>query len=136
MLDNLIFDRTAADVAARNAKGMYRYTDMNRVQNAVATVRQRYLDAGYDPTEYTLTTWSENDIPRTTRAEQYLGAVKAFDGIVPLWETVRLPANMNRLDYNGANAIERLLYLTDAAMDNIENTWWYCNEIYSGEVDM
>lgn len=136
MLDNLIFDRTAADVANRTAKGRYRYTDMNRVQDAVTSIRQRYIDAGYNVTGYDLTAWANNTIPRYSQAERYLLAVKALDGIVKLREKVSLPRNMNALNYIGANNIEKFLYLTDEARDNLESAWWFCAEIYSGEVDM
>lgn len=136
MLDNLIFDRTAADVANRTEKGRYRYTDMNRVQDAVTSIRQRYIDAGYNMTGYPIFVWQENAIPRYSQANQYLTAVKSLDGIVKLREKVTLPRTMNALDYNGANNIEKFLYLTGEAFENLASAWWYSDEIYSGEVDM
>ena len=136
MLNNMVYDRTAADVAAKNAKGLYRYTDMNRVQNAVTAVRARYVAAGYNPKEYTLSSWSENAIPRANRAASYLAAVQALDGLVRLTENIPLPATMNALDYIGANNIEKFLVRADEAMDMIETSWWYCDELFTGEVDM
>ena len=136
MLDNMIFDRTAEDVANKTAKGLYRYTDLNRVQNAVASIRQRYIDAGYTVTGYTLSTWAENAIPRYSQAEQYLNAVKALRNLVTLAERPELPTGMNALTYTGANNIEKFLYNMDEARDNLESAWWFCDEIISGEVDM
>lgn len=136
MLTNLIYNRTATDVANKTAKGLYRYTDMNRVQNAVASIRQRYIDAGYTVTGYTLSTWAENAVPRYSQAERYLNAVKALDGLVTLAERPELPTSMNALNYVGANNIEKFLYNMDEARDNLESAWWLANEIISGEVDM
>lgn len=136
MLDNMIYDRTAEDVANKTAKGLYRYTDLNRVQNAVTSIRQRYIDAGYTVTGYTLSTWTENAIPRYSQAKRYLNAVKALDGLVTLAERPALPTSMNALNYVGANNIEKFLYNIDEARDNLESAWWFSNEIISGEVDM
>lgn len=136
MLTNLVYDRTAADVAAKNNKGLYHYTDMNRVQNAVSTIRARYVAAGYNPKQYTLPTWAENDIPRAENAQKYLSSIRAFDNIVTLTESVALPSSMNGLDYIGANNIEKFLFRTDEARDLLETAWLYCAEIYAGEVDM
>lgn len=136
MLNNLIYDRTAADVEAKNAKGLYRHTDMNRVQDAVVYLRNRFMSDGYNPAAYTLEQWSQNDIPKTNRAATYLAAVKSFDGLLKLRESVKLPSSMNALTYIGANNIEKFLTLSDEALDLIESSWWYSDEIFCGEVDM
>ena len=135
MLD-LIFDRTAEDVAQGTDKGFYRYTDLNRVQNAVLTVRTRFVGMGYDAVPIpAFTAWAENDIPRYSRMDAYVRAVRSLDGMIPLPGKPDLPATPDRLDYIGANAIEKFLTMLDDSADRIAGAWFYCDEVYGGEVD-
>jgi len=135
MLD-LIYDRTPDDVAAGGDKGYYRHTDLNRVQAAVLYVRERYRAAGYDAVPYpSFRTWAENDVPRFSQMDNYLRAVRSLDGLIPVPGMTALPVSMNRLDYAGANAIEKFLTLMDDSMDRISGAWFYCDEVFSDEVD-
>jgi hypothetical protein len=99
IIDALITDRTASDVAevislaqkisAGNAteteitefltvmKGSYNYTDMNRVGQAVAYLRDRLRDdAGTSVEVAPKTDWANGDIPTPEQAAQYIGDVK------------------------------------------------------------
>ena len=135
MLD-LIYDRTQEDVRGRTAKGFYRHTDLNRVQAAVLYVRERYRAAGYDAVPYpSFRTWAENDAPRFSQMDNYLRAVRSLDGLIPVPDAPFLPTTPNRLDWRGANAIEKFLTLMDDSMDRISGAWFYCDEVFSDEVD-
>ena len=132
----LIYDRTAADVQNGTDKGYYRYTDLNRVQNAVLTVRTRFAGMGYDAVPApSFTAWAENDIPRFSRMDAYIRAVRSLDGMIPLPGAPDLPVSPDRLDYIGANAIEKFLTMLDDSADRIAGAWFYCDEVYGGEVD-
>lgn len=136
VLNNMVYDRTANDVAQKTSKGLYRYTDMNRVRNAVLTICSRFAADGYNVASPPLKTWAANEIPLASDATKYLNAVRMLRGVIALPESHALPETMNGLDYIGANAIEKFLFQTDEMIDNIEATWWYSGELYSGEVDM
>lgn len=139
MLDlNLITDRTAADVENGTDKGYYRHTDLNRVQAAVVALRARFVAAGYSlPETPALSTWYLNDIPRRDRMERYLRSVRAFDGVLaPVRTGADFPSTMDGLDWRGANAIEEFLDRVDRAEDAVEGAWFYCDEPFSGEVDV
>ena len=132
----LIYDRTPDDVAAGTDKGYYRHTDLNRVQAAVLYVRGRYADAGYDAVPYpSFRTWVENDVPRFSQMDAYLRAVRSLDGLIPVPDAPFLPMSPDRLDWRGANAIEKFLALMDDSMDRISGAWFYCDEVFSNEVD-
>lgn len=136
MLD-LIFDRTEDDVRDGTSKGYYRYTDMNRVQAAVAYLRGLYVSYGYDMIpSYTLPTWAENDIPKKGQGDTYIRAVRSLDGLVPIPGKPTLPTTMNGLNYSKANAIERFLAMTETTLESISGSWFYCDEVFSGEVDV
>lgn len=136
MLNNMVFDRTANDVAQKTAKGLYRYTDMNRVRGAVLTICSRLAADGYAVTTPTLRTWAANDIPFKVQTTPYLNSVRMLRGYIAMPEEYAIPVTMDGFTYIGANAIEKFLYQLDECIDNIEATWWYCGEIYSGEADM
>lgn len=136
MLNNMVYDRTENDVAQKTAKGLYRYTDMNRVRSAVLSICGRLAADGYTVTTPTLKTWSANEIPRVTDTTKYLNAVRMLRNYITMPEQYEIPVTMNGLTYTGANAIEKFLYQLDECIDNIEATWWYCGELYANEVDM
>jgi hypothetical protein len=134
---NLIYDRTAEDVQNGTAKGYYRHTDLNRVQAAVAYLRELYASYGYDTIPaYTLPTWNLNDIPKKNQGDDYIRATLSLDGRVPMPGKPALPASPDKLDYNGANAIEKFLAMTEDTLGRIAEAWFYCAEPYAGEVDV
>ena len=136
MLD-LIYDRTQEDVRGRTAKGFYRYTDLNRVQAAVLAVRARYLDMGYNAVPLPdFRTWAENDIPRWPQMDAYIRAVRSLDGLIPVPDAPTLPQSPDRLDWIGANAIEKFLERMDDSADRIAGAWFYSDEVFTGEVDV
>ena len=167
VLDTLVTDRSESDVEYLRSllrkgwqnlsadekteylsgalKGAYNYTDMNRVEAAVAYVAaelyaahatlQAYatslgvawdnlFDVPYNYTDYqsltTKTDWDDEDIMYVADATRYLGNLVL---IAAAYETdIALPSSMNGLDYIGANAIERLLIAIDeVAAATVEN---------------
>ena len=180
IIDELITDRTQADVDALNAllaktsftadeltaftssKGAYNYTDLNRVETAVAYIAaalvqapvdlQQYasdrnvawstaFDVPYDPTDYsgltTKTDWANTDIPSATQMTRYLANVVLIAAAFP--NAATLPASMNNLTFGGANEIERALLLAyNALQDTIATIEGYIRSAmevsYAGEI--
>lgn len=139
----LIYDRTEADVIARNAKGIYTAEDLNRVETAVGTVAallrdtpgelQSYaaaLDVAwdavftppYDPADYNPVTKTDWNFEHPTKSQlaRYLDNVKALTtALTAIYPT--LPESMLRLDWEGANAIEMaILVVYEALQAEIE----------------
>lgn len=128
----LIYDRTAADVAAGNRKGTYRADDLNRVEEAtfllsedmqaLAATLHAYADAHkvawdalfappYQPGEAEVSAkvdWGILDIPDISEMGRYLGNIKKLGGLLGL-SASGLPTTMEYLNYEGANRIERYL---------------------------
>ena len=132
VLDSLIFDRTASDVARvktlkkkyldgtitqaetteflSGMKGAYNATDLNRVGQAVAYVSMLLNNYNHPVSVSPKTDWTTSDIPTQAQANtflQNLSALKAADGTV----NIAIPATLNSLNYTAANNIERLLYV-------------------------
>lgn len=135
IIDTLVTDRSAADVAAKNKKGTYNAADLNRVSEAVAYLRPIFEDYGYIVSDTDLKVWAENELPKSSEMASYLASVKDLDGhFVYSGNMVRLPVSMARLNHEGANNIEKFLLEIHAAMERMAQAWCYSDEIYSGEV--
>ena len=92
-------------LATGATKGAYNYSDLNRVERAVAEISDM-LGLGL----VTKTDWGMRDIPTASEMERYLNNVAvlreqvADDASVP-----ELPTSMNNLTYTDANNIELVL---------------------------
>lgn len=149
-------------------KGAYNASDLNRVESAVDQLLARMREiAGslesyaeqigvawetmfappYDMADYALTVkldWTEEDRPRPPDMTRYLGNVVKLRNAVE-YATTALPSVMDKLTFEGANAIEQALERLDAALDALEankrkyilNTslaWVFSGDVYCGEV--
>lgn len=139
---NLIFDRTAEDVqAARKQrgkvltplKGCYDAADMNRVAAAVAEIAAELNSAGYK-VEITPRTFAESDIIRRAQWVQYLENVQTLrDAIAVRASTPELPAADAKLDYIGANNIEKILADLDELLGWMTYSRKYCGTFAAGQ---
>ena len=83
-------------------KGAYNYSDLNRVERAVAEI-SALANLGLT----TKTDWTMWDVPRVSDMQRYLSnivRIRTFCG-----SSIELPATMDKLDYIDANNIEKIL---------------------------
>lgn len=158
---------------AAGLKGAYNAADLNRVGNACDTVAAyfnamettlaAYLaalgvapDALYDlpfsgPISVTTKTdWQGGttpDIPTVTQMQQYLANISTLRAVIALPSgTPSVPADMNGLTYQEANAIEQILETVYAAAEELLDrlkgyadraaaSWVYSGQPYSGLVN-
>lgn len=153
VMDYLITDRTEADVKAVAAalarikggrgtsedvelissnKGSYNHTDLNRVGNAVRQVATELRKHGYDATITGKIDWTEADLPQKADIDAYLSDIEAIRSAIPVGKGVPKVPTMP-LDYSKANDIEKILLDVYALAKNIEKSWYYVGEIFSGE---
>lgn len=139
---NLIYDRTAEDVqAARKQrgkvltplKGCYNAADMNRVAAAVAEIAAELNSAGYAVT-VNPRTYAESDIIRRSDFAAYLTNVQTLrDAIAVRATTPELPAADAKLDYIGANNIEKILADLDELLGWMTYSQKYCGTFAAGQ---
>lgn len=113
-------------------RGTYNASDLNRVGAACNYVAARLNDNGYNVTVDAKINWTMEDIPRTNDMVAYLGNVETLRNVLSI-PTPELPANMDELTVEGANDIERVLELIDAAITLMIQNWWFAGEISAGE---
>ncbi len=118
------------------SKGAYNYTDLNRVEEAVAKL-DSYLVA-LDRVEglYPTRRWSATDVPSATDMQRYIANIKAIRAALPELHRVmpQAPASMVNLTYEGANAIEEILSVAMQYVESKIQTFPFSGEIYGGEV--
>lgn len=139
---NLIFDRTAEDVqTAREQrgtvtaplKGCYNATDLDRVEAAVKALAAELNSAGYK-VEITPRTFAESDIIRRAQWAQYLENVQTLrDAIAVRATTPELPAADAKLDYVGANSIEKILADIAELLGWMKYSQKYCGTFAAGQ---
>lgn len=118
------------------SKGAYNYTDMNRVEEAVAKLTSylRVLKRG-DKIASTRA-WTASDIPTAEDMQRYIANIKAIRDALPELHHVmpEAPASMTNLTYAGANAIEEILSYAMQYMESRIQAFPFSGEIYGGEV--
>lgn len=122
---------------AGDMKGAYNASDLNRVGEVLNTLRDRLKDAGYlGGNEFVMRTdWLVGEIPTAAAFSAYLGAVATVRGAVTQFpETPETPADTGGLDFEGANAIEKICYEVNTVLRLIKNARYFVNELYCGEV--
>lgn len=130
IIDSLITNRTG---------GSYNHTDLNRVGQAVAYLRDKLNNQyGFNISMTTKIDWTMVDLAQA-------GARLATDAYLQNIATIRstltmptgtpgTPSTMRFLTAKEANDIEKILQAVEVLLNNISAAWFYSNDIYSGEV--
>lgn len=92
-------------VPTPTTKGAYNYSDLNRVERAVAEIAE-----GMGLTLETKTNWSMWDIPNSSDMERYINNIEAIRSVLSNTSGVpNAPTTMNNFTYEQANNIELIL---------------------------
>ena len=139
---NLIYDRTAEDVLTAQKqrgkvltplKGCYNAADLNRVAAAVTEIAAELNSAGYAVT-VNPRTYAESDIIRRSDFAAYLANVQTLrDAIAVRASTPELPAADAKLDFVGANNIEKILADLDELLGWMKYSQKYCGTFAAGQ---
>lgn len=117
------------------SKGAYNYTDLNRVEEAVAYVSQRLAELGYATEQLVTRTWAVDEVPTVADMTRYLNNVKAIREALAVYSTTPpAPESMKKLTFQGANDIERILLDVEMLAENMAFTFAYSGEIFGGEI--
>ena len=158
IISTLVTDRTAADVARwlylRNKgysdmseaeraewdagmKGAYNVADLNRVGTALNHLRDVLASFGYlSVSDFVAKTdWSTADIPIPDDLTSYLSYVSVIRAALARYATTpAVPEYTGGLDYQDANAIEKILFDVEQLVTNMQAAWFYLGDLYCGEV--
>lgn len=110
----------------------YNYSDLNRVEAKTAEVAELLTAQGYVTTVVVKTDWKMTDFPTQTEMNRYLGNVKKCVNNFCKMPGVTLPDTMDRLDYIGANNIEKTLVGIEKLLEYMLAVMRYSGTFYSG----
>lgn len=130
----LVTDRTAADVAAGNAKGSYTATDLNRVGYAMLYIADIVTKQGIDAPVTPKTDWTGSDWVDAGDAEAYLRDLATLRNAVAVMSTTpNPPADLEQFGFQQANDIEQILVDIHVMLSLVLNNLLYAGEIFAGE---
>ncbi len=116
----------------------YNFTDLNRVEIAFEHLQERLNNEfGFNLSLVTKTDWTRNDLGQKGAQilmEQYRQNVIDIRAAITQREsTPQTPDSIRFLTYKQANEIEKILIDVEDALNRMELTFFYSNEITSGE---
>lgn len=107
-MNELIYNRTATDVANRRWKGFYNASDLNRVEEWCRYLADELNNAGYSINITTKTNWTTLDLRTSTDMQRIknniLALMTGFHWITPIYSSV------DSWNYIKANRWEQILY--------------------------
>lgn len=127
VIDTLVTNRTAG--------AYYNASDLNRVGSAVQYVAGLLSGYGYAVSVTGRTNWAVGEIPTQADMDACLADLTALRGAVAVMSTTpAVPGSMSLLTYQEANDIEKILQDVDELITKMAAAWFYCGEVYTGEV--
>lgn len=133
-MDDLIFDRTASDVASRARKAYHMAEDLNRIEEWTAYLRDLLYSYGYSVSIAVKTDWLKSGgyvMNEINRIRANIDALQT--GFYTLPDRLDIVYS-NTLDFNQANAMEWDLHAIDVWLGRMVAAFVYAGEIYGGEV--
>lgn len=132
---HLVTDRTQADVTAKNEKGTYGASDLNRVGAAINYVADKLREMGYAPRVSPKSDWSDLEWLTPNASAAYLADLEELRRQFAMMQTTPgVPDDMERLTYQKANNIEKILEDINFLLTKASNSWFFGGELFSGEV--
>lgn len=134
-MENLIYDRTQADVDAGLDKARASVDFLNRIESWCAYLAEEVKRVRIcNCNEYTKKTWMMSDFPYRSEIDRIRHNVDNLQqGFYSLPDWREIVYN-NTIDFNQANALEWDLQTIDIWLQRMMAAFFYCGELYSGEV--
>lgn len=160
VIDTLVYDRTQADVDRvlelnqkgisgmtteelaeylAGMKGAYNAADLNRVGQALLFLQNQLNSYGYAVTVSMKTNWTRTDAPTLAQLTSYLTQVGKIRSVLEVFsDTPAVPSTMNKLTWEDANKIEKILWDVQRVIDQIVAGFWQSNAftMWSGSVHL
>lgn len=133
----MITDRTEMDILLGNEKGVYSYSDLNRVESCVAEISELFSQMGISADLPTKTNWampgqfSTGEWPVESQMVRYLQNVSRIRAEMAI--TIPVPESMDKLTWTGANNIEKILETALVRIHGIKQAYRYSGEMFAGE---
>lgn len=102
------------------SKGSYNVSDLNRVGEAMQYIADTFNDLGYTVDISSKTDWQSTDIVTETLTNDYLNNLRVLRStFATLQGTPAVPSSLNKMTFETANSIERILTNIGIVLDQI-----------------
>ena len=110
-------------------KGSYNTTDLNRVAEAEKYIADRFHEYGYLTPGYADITrrWNPLGIPKVSDLTPYLSNLTVLKTTIPVVDG-NVPPDFQKMTYEEANDIEKLLFDLDAMLTSMSKVFVRCNQ--------
>lgn len=128
-LGDLIIEPTAT-------KGMYTYKDLNRVESAIEHLIKAFKEYGYKVPDMVIKTdWTYKDAFWKPEMIRYYTNIETLRGLIHTYpDTPKAPMIGEKMTYQLANDIEKILIDLDNILGSIKRGWRYVGDFIVGEV--
>jgi len=109
VFDELIFDRSAADLSSNSSRAYHNVADLERINEACQQLSLIFNNKGIENTVITKQSWGVFDYTEENLS-QILNNITVLRGLVDVPATTpAVPASLNRPTLEMANDLERIL---------------------------
>ncbi len=127
-------EQEQADFTA-GLKGSYKASDINRVGTALITIRDRLRTHGIDVPADVREDYAADEVLDKAAMDAYIKSANAVHDAVEN-SAPQPPAEIDGLDWDGANNIERAIIAVDDVLESREVGWIYADaELYAGDME-
>ena len=130
-MDNLIYDRTQLDTINLTSKGYYNYTDLNRIEQWCEYLSEILNNYNYFVNIVTKTNWTMLDLPKQSEMERIRVNINTLQKAY--FSFTQIPENLEYMNWQKANDIEKILYEIDKIIKYMENNFVYCGVARCGQ---
>ena len=130
-IEELIFDRTQADIDNRTLKGEYRAEDLNRVETWCEFLADELNQVGYSISIVTKTDWTKEDMRTAEDMERIRSNIKLI--MQGYYSITSIEANAEQFNFIKANNWEKILYEIYWLMFGMKNYYVYSGVCNSGQ---
>lgn len=118
------------------SKGMYTHNDLNRVESAIENMIKRFRYYGYTVPDMVIKTdWSYKDAFWNGEMIRYYTNVETLRSLLHVYpDTPKAPTIGEKMTYQLANDIEKILRDIDYVFGSIKSSWNYVGDLMAGEV--
>ena len=131
-MEELIFDRTQKDITDKTKKSYYNFDDLNRIEQWCEHVAKLLNSYAYFVDIKIKKDWTMLDFPRQSEMERIRQNINRLKEAY--YSFTQIPANLEKMTWQKANDIEKILFEIDTLLNNMISQFYYCGEVYAGEV--